>query len=75
MGLYRGAGDYSINRKIGNDPPRAAAWGAEGVRATRLAPDRECPSGNESPVGCAAEVRVRENSAHLIHSGFKPYRN
>ena len=38
-------------------------------------PDRECPSGNESPVGCAAEVRARENSAHLIHSGFKPSRN
>ena len=43
MGLYRGAGDYSINRKIGNDPPRAAAWGAEGVRATRLAPRSRVP--------------------------------
>ena len=42
-GLYRGTGDCSINRKIGNDQPRAAAWGAEGVRATRLAPRSRVP--------------------------------
>ena len=75
---YRGSGtaDYSINRKIGNDPPRAAAAGSEGVRATRGAPVASAPAGTSRLSG-SRQRRGSEGNRRMRYTpgaGVRPFR-